>query len=130
MKTKFILLLRLAAAGILLQTLYFKFTAAPESVYIFSTLHAEPYGRLFAGFSELVASILLLVPRTQVLGALAAIGIMLGAILSHLVFLGIEVQGDGGLLFSLAVAVLLSSLLVVFLHREQLSLDRLRTLFK
>lgn len=113
------LLLRLVAAGILFQTLYFKFSAAPESVYIFTKLQVEPWGRLFAGFSELVAVILLLVPRTKLFGALAAIGIMAGAILSHLFVLGIQVEGDGGLLFALAVIVLFSALGIVYINLEK-----------
>jgi len=111
--------LRLASAGILLQTLFFKFTAAPESVYIFSTLGAEPWGRLFSGVMELIASILLLVPATRFLGALLAIGIMAGAILSHLFVLGISVQNDGGLLFGLACTVLLSCVAVLGIEREE-----------
>ena len=91
-----ILILRLVAAAILLQTLFFKFTAAPESIYIFKTLGVEPYGRWFAGISELIASVLLLIPATQLFGAMMAIGIMLGAILSHVFILGIVVEGDGG----------------------------------
>lgn len=115
-----ILVLRLIAAAILLQTLWFKFSGASESKYIFTQLHAEPYGRWFAGLSELIAGILLLVPATQIIGALMAIGIMLGAILSHLFVLGIVVQDDGGQLFALAVFVLLCAVLIVFLQREKL----------
>jgi putative oxidoreductase len=120
-KNKVILGLRLIAAAILMQTLFFKFTGAPESKYIFTTLGVEPWGRWFAGASELVASILLLVPMTQIFGALMAIGIMLGALLSHVFVLGLGVQDDGGLLFSLACVVLICSVLVVFLRREEIS---------
>src|SRR5688500_11876414 len=95
--------LQLAVASILLQTLFFKFTGAEESVYIFSTLVAEPWGRIGSGVVELVAAVLLLVPATSPLGALMTIGLMVGAIGSHLTVLGIEVRGDGGLLFGLAV---------------------------
>ena len=120
MKSKIFLVLRLIAAGILLQTLYFKFSGAPESIYIFSTLKVEPWGRWFAGLSELVASILLLIPATQAFGALMAIGIMLGAILSHLSVLGIIVQDDGGLLFSLACVVLVICSLIAYNQRHVL----------
>jgi uncharacterized membrane protein YphA (DoxX/SURF4 family) len=120
MKTKMILLLRIVAAAILLQTLYFKFTGAPESKFIFSTLGVEPWGRLFAGVSELVAAVLLLLPATQVLGALMAIGIMVGAILSHLFVLGIVVQDDGGLLFTLALVVLAASVAVIVLQKNEI----------
>lgn len=120
MKQKTILLLRLISAGILLQTLFFKFTGAPESIYIFTQLHAEPFGRYFAGVSELIASILLLVPMTQILGALMAIGIMFGALASHVLILGLVVQNDGGLLFTLALAVLIASSLIVLLKKDEI----------
>jgi putative oxidoreductase len=117
---KIILFLRLVAAAILLQTLYFKFTGAPESKFIFSTLGIEPWGRWFAGLSELVASLLLLVPATQIIGALAAAGIMAGALVSHIFILGIVVQDDGGTLFILALIVLIVSNLIIYLNRQQI----------
>ncbi len=112
--------LRITAAIILLQTLYFKFTGAPESVYIFTKVHAEPWGRIGSGVMELVASILLLTSRFTWLGALLAAGATAGAILSHLTLLGIEVQGDKGLLFALAVIVFVASLITLYLHRKQI----------
>lgn len=111
---------QLAVAAILAQTLFFKFTAAPESVWIFSTLGLEPWGRLGSGAAELVAVVLLLMPATAALGALLALGVISGAIVSHLTKLGIEVQGDGGLLFGLALAVFAGSLVVLWLRRAQL----------
>ena len=111
---------QLAAAVILLQTLFFKFTGAEESRFIFSTLGVEPWGRIASGVVELVAAALLLYPRTAAVGALLAMGVMAGAILSHLFFLGIAVKGDGGLLFALAVAVFLCGALVVYLRRAEL----------
>lgn len=113
-------LLRLVAAGILAQTLYFKFTGAPESVHIFSTLGMEPWGRLGTGVAELVAAALLLWPRGAVLGALLAAGLMGGAIASHALFLGIEVLGDGGQLFLLAITVMAASAGVLWLRRLDL----------
>src|SRR5215813_13789505 len=115
-------LARLIAAVILLQTLYFKFTAASESVYIFTRVHAEPWGRIGSGVMELIASILLLTPRYTWLGSLLAAAATAGAILSHLTLLGIEVQGDKGLLFALAIIVFLSSMINLFLHRKQIPL--------
>ncbi|MEL7369737.1 MAG: DoxX family protein [Myxococcota bacterium] len=114
---KLSLLLRLLAAGILLQTLFFKFTGAAESVYIFSTIGAEPGGRLLSGVVELLAAILLLIPATQVYGAGLASMVMLGALSTHLLFLGIEVQGDGGALFALAWITLLCSLGTIWIAR-------------
>jgi uncharacterized membrane protein YphA (DoxX/SURF4 family) len=112
--------LRLIAAIIMLQTLYFKFTAAEESVYIFSTLGMEPWGRIGTGILELTASILLFVPKTTLLGALLALGIMGGAILSHIFFLGIPVMGDNGQLFIYALLVFLSALGLLYLQRHDL----------
>ena len=119
MKNKLVLVLRIITAVILLQTLYFKFTASSESVYIFSRLGLEPYGRIFAGISELIAAILLLIPSTFIFGAMASAGIISGAILSHLTVLGIEVQNDGGLLFLLALIVFLFSTGILIIEREK-----------
>lgn len=113
--------LRVLAAIIMLQTLYFKFTAQPESVYIFSKVGIEPWGRIITGIAELVASVLLLVPATVVIGALMGIGIMLGALATHLFILGIEVQGDGNQLFLYALLVLLACVALLFLHAQQLN---------
>src|SRR3954451_23286309 len=110
-------ILRIVAAIILLQTLFFKFTGAAESVYIFSTLGVEPWGRIGSGVVELIAAILLLVPATTTVGAALALGVITGAILSHLTVLGIEVQGDGGLLFGLAITVFVASGVILLLRR-------------
>ena len=113
-------ILQTIVAVILFQTLFFKFTAAEESVYIFTTLGAEPWGRIGSGVVELVAAILLLTPRTAPVGALLTMGVLAGAIGSHLTVLGIEVKGDGGLLFGLAVASFAGSAIVLFLRKGQL----------
>jgi putative oxidoreductase len=112
--------LRIAAAVILLQTLFFKFTGAEESVYIFSTVGAEPWGRYASGVIELVAAVLLLVPNTVAYGALLSVGVAAGAVLSHLTLLGIEAKGDGGLLFGLAVTIFICGLALVAIHRREL----------
>ncbi len=113
-------LLRIAAAIILLQTLFFKFTAAPESVYIFTKVGSEPWGRIGSGVIELIAAILILTPRFTWLGSLLAMGVMAGAVLSHLTVLGIEVQGDKGLLFALALIVFVCSAVNLLLHRSEI----------
>ncbi len=113
-------LLRIVAAVILLQTLYFKFTGAPESVYIFTKIHAEPWGRIGSGIVELIAAILLLTPRFNWLGSVLAIAVMGGAIFSHLTVLGIEVMGDKGLLFALAITVFIASAINLYLHRTEI----------
>ena len=112
--------LRIMGAIILLQTLFFKFTAAPESVYIFTKVGAEPWGRIGSGVVELIAAILILTPRFTWLGSLLAMGVMAGAILSHLTVLGIEVQGDKGLLFALALIVFVCSTANLLLHRSEI----------
>ena len=112
--------LRITAAIILLQTLFFKFTAAPESVYIFTKVGIEPWGRIGSGVVELIAAILILTPRFTWLGSLLAMGVMAGAILSHLTVLGIEVQGDKGLLFALALIVFVCSTANLLLHRSEI----------
>ena len=111
---------RVFAAVILLQTLYFKFTGAEESVYIFTKVGLEPWGRYASGVAELFATILLLLPRTNAIGALLAAGLMVGAIGSHLTKLGIVVKDDGGLLFALAVTVCVCAVVTAFIHRRQI----------
>lgn len=116
--------LRILVAIILGQTLFFKFTGAEESKYIFETLMGENevIGRIGSGIAELFAVILILIPKTVWLGALFAIGVMLGAIFSHLTQLGIAVKGDGGLLFGLACTVLVASLVILYIHRKEIPL--------
>ncbi len=125
---------RIVAAVILLQTLFFKFTAAPESIYIFTKLgtfiHSyvpiasigmvEVSARIGSGIMELIAAVLLVTPRFVWAGAVLAMAATGGAIVSHLTFLGIEVQGDKGLLFFLAIAVFVTSAIALFLHRMQI----------
>lgn len=117
-------ILRIVAAVILLQTLFFKFTAAPESVYIFTKVHAEPWGRIGSGVIELIAAILLLWPRYTWLGSLLTLATATGAILSHLTLLGIEVQGDKGLLFGLAITIFVASAINLILHRGEIPVIR------
>ena len=114
--------LRCVAAAILLQTLFFKFTAAKESVYIFSTLGLEPWGRIGTGVVELIASILLLAPPTVAYGAILSLGVISGAIFSHLTRLGITLPAvdDHGELFALALTVFGCSAAVLILHRHEL----------
>jgi putative oxidoreductase len=125
---------KIVAAIILLQTLFFKFTAAPESVYIFTKLGTfihtyipfasistvEVSGRIGSGIAELIAAVLLLTPRFVWAGAVLAMAATGGAIASHLTFLGVEVRGDKGLLFFLAMAVFVTSAVALFLHRMQI----------
>src|SRR5205085_10055037 len=98
-------ILQLIAEAILFQTLFFKFTGAEESRYIFAKLGLEPWGRIGSGVVELIAVVLLLIPKTVPLGALLSLGVISGAIVSHITKLGFVVRNDGGLLFALAVTV-------------------------
>ena len=116
--------LRGIAAVILLQTLFFKFTGAKESVYIFTTLGMEPWGRIGSGVAELIASILLLLPQTVVFGAILSLGVISGAIFFHLTKLGITLPlvDDHGELFALAIIVFVCSAVVLIMHRDELPL--------
>jgi hypothetical protein len=116
----FIWIVKLTAVIILLQTLFFKFTGAEESVYIFQTLGIEPFGRIGSGIVELIASILILIPRTTLIGAILGLGTMSGAIFSHIFVLGIEVQHDGGTLFTLAVVTLICCLILVYNQKNKI----------
>ena len=104
----------------MLQTLYFKFSGAPESVYIFSQLGIEPYGRIGTGVLELIIAVLLILKRTSIIGAILGLGVISGAILSHLFILGIEVQNDGGVLFGMAILVFVLLLITLILQKDKL----------
>lgn len=110
--------LRIIAALIMLQTLYFKFSGAEESVYIFSQLGMEPWGRIGTGVLELIASILILYPRTTFFGSVLATGLMIGAIVAHITKLGFVVKDDGGQLFIYALLVLVSSAILAIIYRH------------
>jgi hypothetical protein len=113
-------ILQLIVAAILFQTLFFKFTGAEESRYIFSQLGLEPWGRIGSGLVELIAVVLLLIPKTSALGAMLSLGVISGAIFSHLTKLGLVVKNDGGLLFALAATVFVSCAIVLMLRRREL----------
>lgn len=113
-------MVKLIAVIILLQTLFFKFTGAEESIYIFETLGLEPFGRLSSGVVELIASILILIPRTTLIGALLGLGTMVGAIISHLFILGIEVKNDSGLLFFLASITFSCCIYLVLMNKSKI----------
>lgn len=113
-------ILSILIAVILLQTLYFKFTGHPESVYIFTQVGMEPWGRIGSGVVELIASILILLPRFRVYGALLTCAVMSGAIFFHLTRLGIEIMEDGGQLFLYALVAFLCGLVVVVLRRKEI----------
>lgn len=111
--------IRIIPTLILWQTLYFKFNGAEESIYIFTTMGLEPWGRYLTGITELIAGVALLIPRYSWIGAVLAAGIMAGAIFSHLTTLGIVVLDDGGYLFGLAITVLIFSLIVLYSEKNK-----------
>ncbi len=120
MKKHLPLALRIIVAIILIQTLRFKFTAHPDSIYIFSKVGLEPYGRIGIGIFELIAGVLLLIPKTVWAGAVLTLGIIGGAILMHLTKLGIEVNGDSGVLFYTAIITFILSLSILWMHRKDI----------
>ena len=122
MNKTLILALRIAVAIILIQTLRFKFTAHPDSIYIFTKVGLEPFGRIGIGILELIAAILILIPKTIWAGALLTVGLLSGAVMMHLTQLGIEINNDGGTLFYMAVSVLLLSVIILFDQRKKIPL--------
>ncbi len=120
MKKHIPLALRIIVAIILIQTLRFKFTAHPDSVYIFETVGLEPFGRIGIGILELIAGILLLIPKTVWLGASITIGVISGAIFMHLTKLGIDINNDDGLLFFTAVATFVLSAIILYIYRKDI----------
>ena len=120
MKKNIHLGLRIVVAIILVQTLRYKFTAHPDSVYIFTSVGLEPYGRIGIGVLELISAILILIPKTVWLGSLLSLGIISSAILMHLTGLGIEINGDGGILFYMAILVFVLSFILLWVNRKSI----------
>jgi len=120
MNKSLILILRIVVALILIQTLRFKFTAHPDSVYIFTKVGLEPFGRIGIGVLELIAATLILIPKTIWAGSILTIGLLSGAVMMHLTLLGIEINNDGGLLFYMAVGVLILSIIILFTQRKNI----------
>jgi uncharacterized membrane protein YphA (DoxX/SURF4 family) len=120
MKKYFPLILRVIVAVILIQTLRFKFTAHPDSVYIFETVGLEPYGRIVIGVLEAIAGILLLIPKTVWAGATLTLGVIGGAIFMHLTKLGIEINNDGGILFATAILTFVLALYILFQYKKDI----------
>jgi len=112
--------LRIVVAIILVQTLRYKFTAHPDSVFIFTSVGLEPYGRIGIGVLELISAILILIPKTVWLGSLLSLGIISGAILMHLTGLGIEINGDGGILFYMAIVIFVLSFILLWVNRKSI----------
>ncbi|SRR5712692_56444 len=110
----------LIAASVMIETLFFKFTDEPESVYIFRRMGTEPWMRWVQGLWELAASIGLLIPRLRWAGGILTTGAMAAAILSHMTWLGYSIRGDHGLLFGMALVTFTCGLTVTLLHRHHI----------
>lgn len=122
MKKKVFFILRITVAIILIQTLRFKFTAHPDSVYIFKKVGLEPYGRIGIGVLELIAGILLLIPKTVWIGAMLTLGILFGATLMHLTILGVEINNDGGILFYTAITTFILAAIILYAYKKDIRL--------
>ena len=120
MKIIFEWLLSILAAFLLLQTLFFKFSGSDESVYIFTQVGMEPWGRIGSGVLELIAGVLLLWPKYRIYGAILALGVISGALFFHLTSLGIEIMDDDGQLFYYALTVFISSLILLLMRKNDL----------
>lgn len=120
---------QILVALILAQTLFFKFTYAPETQVIFGPRGGRPAATA-VGLVELLCVVLLLIPRTAASGALLSLLVISGAIFTHLTSLGVQIidpvtrKGDGGLLFFLACVVALGSLLILAFRWRELPLLR------
>jgi uncharacterized membrane protein YphA (DoxX/SURF4 family) len=125
MKPKVLFVLRLIVAIILIQTLRFKFTAHPDSVYIFEQVGLEPYGRIGIGILELIAGILLVIPKTVWAGSLLTLGLIGGAIMMHLTQIGIEVNNDNGTLFITALVTFMLSAIILYFYRKDIPFIKL-----
>lgn len=80
----------------------------------------EAHARIFTGVMELITAILLLVPAIAWLGSVLGIGLMIGALLSHVFFIGISINSDGGQLMFMAVVVLICCCKILYDERASL----------
>lgn len=112
-------ILRIVPALILLQTLYFKFTAHPESVKLFTEIGMEPWGRIGTGVVELIAGILLLIPRFTGFGAILGLIMMTGALYFHLTKIGVNFDGDP-LLFIYALVTFICCAMLILIYKGRL----------
>lgn len=117
-----IITLKIVVAIILLQTLYFKFSGAQESIDLFTKIAGENEAamRIGTGILELIASLLLFAPKKTWLGALLTLGLMSGAVISHLTILGIVQNNDHGALFTSALIALIAAVLLLFASKKEL----------
>ena len=124
MNNKILFIFKIIAAVIMLQTLFYKFSGAQESIDLFRKLAGENevYMRIGTGILELIASILIFIPKTTWMGALLTVGLMSGAILSHLTKLGIEHNNDSGLLFISAFIIFFAGIIVLYSERKRIPL--------
>ena len=122
MKKYFPTLLKVLAAAIMVQTLYFKFLGAEESIDLFTKLAGENESimRIGTGVLELLAAIFLFVPSKTWFGAFLTVILMSGAIMSHLTILGIEHNNDGGILFISAITTFLAGTILLIQNKKDI----------
>lgn len=122
MNKSVLITLKIVVAIILLQTLFFKFSGAQESIDLFTKIAGENETamRIGTGILELIASLLLFAPKKTWLGALLTLGLMSGAIISHLTILGIVQNNDHGALFASALIALIAAVLLLIASRKEL----------
>jgi len=106
----------------MLQTLFFKFSGAEQSIDLFTTLAGENEAllRIGTGILELIAAALLFTPKKTWLGALLTMGLMSGAMLAHLTILGVVHNNDGGLLFTGSAITFLAGTILLFHHKKEI----------
>lgn len=111
--------LRLFISFYLIQYSYVKLSGQQSAIELFTTLEMEPWGRITIGILELITVLLILYPRTTVLGGLLGMVSMAAVIYYHLTQLGIAIRGDS-FLFIIACAIFAASLALVITNRKQL----------
>ena len=119
-------ILQLVVVVILGQTLFYKFTDAPETAELFAQLGMGAFGYKLIGLLELIACILLLIPASVATGALLGWGLMTGAIIAHVTEIGFE--GELGVLGAMAITAWLCCMVIMYLNRR--SLPILRAVFR
>lgn len=116
--------LRIITTYIIFQIVYFKLSGDPQCIFVFEKMEIEPHGRFITGLIELVVGIFLLVPNTKLLGILGAFGAASCCLTAHFTVLGIEINNDGGQLFSMTASVFVLSIILSIIHKDEIFLKK------
>src|SRR5438046_7027124 len=81
-------MLQIGAAGMFLMVGFFKLSGDPQMVGLFDAIGLGQWFRYVTGSLEVLGAIMLLVPPLGGLGALLLVGVMLGAVPTHLFVVG------------------------------------------